>query len=115
MKKLEIPSAAREAYAAAYEAHYEDDDLPEALSRYAAVIEGHPDSPEEGFSRAQIWNIVRRVVPKKQLFDANVELLGAHLASNPMGGLVTGAGGSSDAPKDSDASVLPNPRSLRRG
>jgi hypothetical protein len=71
--------AARQ-YAAAYAAHYTERDLPGALRLYVNVIASHPDEQEANFSRAQVQNIVNAVVPKQELFDAQVNLAAAYFA-----------------------------------
>jgi ethanolamine utilization protein EutM len=55
-------------------------DLPGALQLYVNVIASHPDEQEADFSRAQVQNIVNAVVPKQELFDAQVNLAAAHFA-----------------------------------
>jgi hypothetical protein len=71
-------------YAAAYAAHYTERDLPGALRLYVNVIASHPDEQEATFSRAQVQNIVNAVVPKQELFDAQVNLAAAHFAHAGM-------------------------------
>lgn len=75
--------AARQ-YAVAYAAHYTERDLPGALRLYVNVIVSHPDEQEADFSRAQVQNIVNAVVPKQELFDAQVNLAAAHFAHEGM-------------------------------
>ncbi len=65
-------------YAAAYAAHYTTKDLHEALELYGGVIVAHPKNQEAEYSRSQIQNIVNAVVPKQELFDAQVDLALAH-------------------------------------
>jgi len=65
-------------YLAAYAAHYATKQLPEALELYKRIISDHPESPEAGYARAQVQNIVQSVVPKQALFDAELELALAH-------------------------------------
>ncbi len=67
-------------YAAAYAAHYTERDLPGALRLYVNLIASHPDGQEATFSRWQVQNIVNAVVPKQELFDAQVNLAAAHFA-----------------------------------
>jgi hypothetical protein len=67
-------------YAAAYAAHYTERDLPGALRLYVNVIASHPNEQEANFSRVQVQNIVNAVVPKQELFDAQVNLAAAHFA-----------------------------------
>jgi hypothetical protein len=61
-------------YAAAYAAHYTAKDLHEAFMLYRGVMAAHPKSLEAEYSRSQIQNIVNAVVPKQELFDAQVDL-----------------------------------------
>jgi hypothetical protein len=66
-------------YATAYAAHYTTKDLHEALELYKGVMAAHPNTREAEYSRSQIQNIVNAVVPKQELFDAQVDLALAHL------------------------------------
>lgn len=75
--KAETTEAGRE-YAAAYAVHYTERDLPGALRLYVNVIASYPGEKEVEFSRAQVRNIVNVVVPKQELFDAQVNLAVAH-------------------------------------
>lgn len=61
-------------YAKAHTAHHRKKDLREALKRYQSIQVTHPDSPEAGYSFTQIQNIVVDVVPKQDLFDAQVQM-----------------------------------------
>lgn len=74
------PTEAALQYAAAYAAHYTERDLPGALRLYVNVIASHPNEREANFSRVQVQNIVNAVVPKQELFDAQVNLAAAHFA-----------------------------------
>jgi len=65
-------------YAVAYAAHYTTKDLPEALELYKGVMAAHPNTREAEYSRSQIQNIVNAVVPKQEIFDAQVDLALAH-------------------------------------
>ena len=67
-------------YAAAHAAHYGTQDLPEALMLYKALLAAHPDTHEAGYSRSQIQNIVKAVVPQQMFSDAQVDVVTAHLA-----------------------------------
>jgi hypothetical protein len=80
MKKTARKTEAGEQYAAAHEAHYTAKDLAEALDRYRAIVDAHPETQEAKYSRSQIQNIVNSVVPKQELFDAQVDLALAHVA-----------------------------------
>ena len=73
------PSPASQQYAIAYAAHYQTKDLRQAFELYKGVIDGHRDSAEAGWSRSQILNIIRGVVPEEELFEAQETLALAHL------------------------------------
>jgi hypothetical protein len=66
-------------YTAAHATQYATKDLHEALELYRDIIGAHPNTQEAEYSRAQIQNIVNAVVPKQELFDAQVDLVLAHL------------------------------------
>lgn len=66
-------------YAAAHAAHYATKDLNEALRLYRGVMAAHPNTQEADYSRTQIQNIVKSVVPKQELLDAQVDLVRVHL------------------------------------
>lgn len=65
-------------YAAAYTAHYTEQDLPRALQLYLKVISAHAGTKEAGYARAQAQNIINATVPDCELLDAQVELALAH-------------------------------------
>lgn len=67
-------------YQAAYQVHYDGKDLRDALGLYRGIIDAFPDAPEAGYSRAQVWNIVKSLVPKEELLDAHAGLALACLA-----------------------------------
>ncbi len=69
-------------YAAAHAAHYETKDLREALELYRGVLAAHPDSQEAGYSRSQVHNIVKEVVPDWELLEAEVGMAMAHFAGD---------------------------------
>ncbi len=69
---------AQRQYATAYAAHYTEHDLPSALRLYKQVMASHPSDPEAEYSREQIQNIVKAVVPKQELLDAQMELAVIH-------------------------------------
>lgn len=84
MKKVIEKTEAGQQYATAHAAHYTAKDLHEAIRLYRNIIGAHPDTQEAEYSRSQIQNIVSAVVPKQELFDAQVELALVHVAhSNP--------------------------------
>lgn len=68
-------------YAAAHEAHYGTKNLREALELYKGVMAAHPETRESADSRSQIQNIVRAVVTKQELFEAELDLAYTHLHS----------------------------------
>ena len=72
-------TVAGQQYAAAYAAHYETKDLGEALELYRGVMEAHPDTPQAEYARSQVQNIVKAVVPKRELFDTHMKLALSHL------------------------------------
>jgi hypothetical protein len=70
---------ASRAYDKAHTAHYATKDLHDALGLYRGVLADHPDTQEAEYSRTQMHNIVKRVVPKEDLLTAQVELALARL------------------------------------
>lgn len=72
-------TGADRAYAAAHAAHYSDRNLVTALRLYSELIASRPNAPEAGYSRAQIRNIVKAVVPAQALLDAQIQLALARL------------------------------------
>ena len=66
-------------YAVAHALHYKTKVLREALGRYKAIMAAHPNTQQAGYSRSQIQNIVRAVVPEQELLDAEVALALAHV------------------------------------
>ena len=74
MKKIAKKTEAGRQYDVAHELHYKTKDLGEALGLYRAIMNEHPEAEEAKYSRTQILNIVSSVVPKQELFDAQVEL-----------------------------------------
>lgn len=74
---MELTEAGRQ-YRAAYAAHYMGRDLPGALQLYMQVVALHPNAQEAGYSRSQVENIVKAVVPKQEILDAHLRLAVAH-------------------------------------
>lgn len=74
-----ISTASARCYAAAYAAHYTQNDLLGALQAYAHVIEHHPTAPEAEYSRSQMQNIVKQVIPARELLASQLELVRQHL------------------------------------
>ena len=79
-----IGEAARD-YAMAYDAHYSRRDLASAIHLYRKLMASHASSPEAGYSVVQIQNIVRSVVPARDLLDAQAELALDCLEEAPSG------------------------------
>ena len=73
---------ASQRYAAAYAAHYETKDLREAIELYRGIVAAHPDTQEAGYSRSQIQNIIKEVVPEQGLFEAEVGMAMAHFGGD---------------------------------
>lgn len=78
MRNENKPTEASRQYSAAYAAHYTDHELPLALQLYEKLMASHPSDPEAEYSRMQVQNIVTSVVPKRELLDAQMELVRAH-------------------------------------
>ena len=64
----------------AYAAHYATKDLKEAFELYRGVMASYPESQEAMYSQKQIENIVAALVPKQELFDAQVNMALARFA-----------------------------------
>lgn len=79
MKKNTITTKAGQQYAIAYETHYTAKKLGKALQLYQAVLGTYPEALEAKYSRTQILNIIRTVVPEQTLFDTHVELASTQL------------------------------------
>lgn len=75
-----ISSDANQMYVEAHQELYKNKDLPAALAIYRKIIAAHPQEREAGYSRGQIRNIVKKVVPRLELLDAGLELALSHLA-----------------------------------
>lgn len=78
MRKYTDASEAGRQYATAHAAHYGTEDLRGALELYLDLIAAHPDAQEAEYSRSQVQNIVKAVVPRQQLLDAQVDCALAH-------------------------------------
>ena len=70
----ECPTGARSGIAIADAAHYSQRDLVRALHLYQEVIASHASARQAGYSRSQIRNIVKVVVPEQEFPDARVAL-----------------------------------------
>ena len=75
--KTELAEANRQ-YAAAYAAHYTEQDLPSVMRLYQQVAASHPRAREAEYARVQIQNIGNTGVPRKELLDAQMELALTH-------------------------------------
>ena len=65
-------------YAAAHTVHYEAKDLREALLLYKGVLAAHPDTQEAGYARSQIQNIIKEVIPERELLEAQMDRAMVH-------------------------------------
>jgi len=72
------PTEASRQYAAAYAAHYTGRDLPLAFQLYKELMASHSGTPEAGYARMQVQNLINAVVPKQELLDAQITCLLAH-------------------------------------
>lgn len=92
---LHHTTAAR-SYATAHEAHYESKDLRHALKLYGDIMATYPESAEAGYSRSQIQNIARSVVPEDELLAAEAALASSQLADVPTEQRAATSGSSED-------------------
>ena len=81
MSDHKAPAEAAREYAAAYAAHYSERDLATALQLYKMLMASHARAPEAGYSRTQIQNIVKLVVPEQELLETQMELARVRLES----------------------------------
>jgi hypothetical protein len=79
MRNEAAPTAVGKQYATAHAMHYKTKDLNEALGLYEGVMAAYPDTPEAEYSRSQIQNIAKSVVPKEELLAAQVAAARGHL------------------------------------
>ncbi len=70
---------ASQQYAAAYAAHYQAGDLRGAICSYEEILVTQPGTQEAAYSRTQLLNIVRQVVPVEDLLCAQIDLARARL------------------------------------
>lgn len=68
------PTKAAREYASAYAAQYCERNLGMALRLYEKLMASHGSTPEAGYSRTQIQNIVKVVVPEPELLAAQMAL-----------------------------------------
>lgn len=83
MSNDEKSKGASQRYSEAHGTHYGTQKLREALGLYMDIITEYPESREADFSRSQIHNIVKAVVPKWELIKAEEALALAHI--EPLG------------------------------
>ena len=74
MNKEMVITAAGRQYTEAYKKHFASKDLFAALQLYKHVVASYPDSEEAEYSRTQIQNIMRDVVPKDVLYGAQLDM-----------------------------------------
>jgi hypothetical protein len=67
-------TTARETYARAHAVHCEDKDLDTALDLYVDIMSSQANTPEAEYARAQVMNIVNKVVSKDALLIAQIQL-----------------------------------------
>ena len=79
-KQTQVITKAAQDYAVAYAAHYGANDLKKAFELYRGVMATYPESREAVYSQKQIENIVAALVPKQELFDAQVNMVLARFA-----------------------------------
>lgn len=82
MRKNIEPTEARQQYAAAYASHYTGRNLPLAFQLYKELMASHPNTPEAGYARMQVQNLINAVVPKQELLDAQIECLLVHFEND---------------------------------
>ncbi len=87
-------------YATAYAAHYTAKDLRKAFDLYREIVAAHPDTPEAGYSRAQIRNIAHSVASEQEILNAHVDLARTYLEK---GAPDDGRGGPGQEARSSDA------------
>ncbi len=83
MHEIKHDPQATKAYAEAHAAHYTDKDLKEACRRYGVLIAEHPSSKEAQYSRSQIDNIAKSVVPATLMLNELMSMIGKHLPAVP--------------------------------
>jgi hypothetical protein len=79
MRNELTPSGAGRDYEAAHNMHYKTKNLDTALGLYQDIIGAHPDSDEAAYSRTQIQNIAKSLVPKDELMLAEIKMARAHI------------------------------------
>ena len=76
----QVLTEAAKDYAVAYAMHYATKNLKEAFELYRGVMAAYPESQEAMYSQKQIENIAAALVPKQELFDAQVNMVLARFA-----------------------------------
>lgn len=66
-------------YSTAHATHHLEGDLSRALQLYRELLTLHPNTPEAGYSRTQVRNIVNAVVPEQEMLETQIELALARL------------------------------------
>jgi len=79
MPNFRRTTMASRGYDKAHAAHYATKDLTEAVGLYRGVMAAYPDTQEAEYSRTQIYNIVKSVVPDLEILAAETEMTLAHL------------------------------------
>jgi hypothetical protein len=78
MKQTQPPTEAGLQYAEAYEAHYNSKNMHNAFLLYNRVIAAHPESRGAEYSRSQLQNILKAVVPKQKIAEFMQQLMVEH-------------------------------------
>ena len=86
MSKDTATTQAGRQYAAAHEAHYATKDLTEAIGLYKGILAEYPDTQEAEYSRTQIHNIAKSVVPDSEILATETEMTLAHLGHDGPSG-----------------------------
>jgi hypothetical protein len=73
MPNFRRTTMASRAYDKAHTAHYATKNFHDALELYKGVLALYPNTQEAEYSRTQMHNIVKGVVPKDDLLTAQVE------------------------------------------
>ena len=74
MKNVAALPTSSKHYAEAYEKQYVMKELHAALLDYKNIVTEYPDTKEAGYSRSQIQNIMRAVVPEEVLYEVQLKL-----------------------------------------
>jgi hypothetical protein len=82
MRESRLSAEAEQQYASAYDAHYTTKDIHKAFALYEHIIAAHPGTQEARYSRSQVQNIVKAVVPEKKIMDSLLELARIHIEPN---------------------------------